>query len=165
MHWIHCLVWFSSEFSIFSFLWVDTRKHDSFSYDYLPDISKITFSGLFFFYYYFRNNTPLNVTWNVICHWRNQRPFERQSTKSQDSKSVKTSTPLSCLPVWLDFYQANFSNKHSGVHFHRCHSGQGCMELPVPLTCGDQVRDQMSRQLWQIPNCDTVSAFVDFGSK
>lgn len=48
--------------------------------------------------------------------------FESRNTTSHNSR---TSPPLTSLPVWLHLRHANFSHKHTGVHFHRCHPGRG----------------------------------------
>lgn len=111
---------------------VDTRASDIFSCDRQSDSFKTTLS------LHFANR---NAIIPLKCFMSSEEPkaLWKEHKISRLYKSVKTPSPLTSLPVWLDFCHANFSNKHTGVHFHRCHTGRGCMGSMVPVGYCDKV--------------------------
>lgn len=87
------------------------------------------------------------------------------STKSQDSSwSRHTSSPPTSLSLCgSTSIMLTLATKQTGVHFHKCHIRRGCVGSVGASRIG-WLRGQRSRQLWRIPNWDTVSGCC-FGSR
>lgn len=87
------------------------------------------------------------VLWFICCELKCYRSLEEPKTLWK-TQSAKTSSPLTSLPVWLNLYHVNFSNKTDLLCISpNATLGGSCMGLPVPVGLGDlEIRGQ--------DNCD-----------